>query len=185
VGYGEEFARLIQGDPLKTPGDEVLEAADEAIRRFPFIDGTRQAASGASYGGHMVNWLQAKTKHFLCLVGHAGLISLEGQWATSDGIYHREINNGGPPWGESKIWREQSPSTYAGDFQTPMLLTIGEKDYRVPLNQTLAAWSYLKRNKVPSRLLVFHDANHWIMRGPDAKYFWDEVHAWLEKYLSP
>jgi dipeptidyl aminopeptidase/acylaminoacyl peptidase len=55
----------------------------------------------------------------------------------------------------------------------------------VPLNQTLAAWSYLKRNKVPSRLLVFHDANHWIMRGPDAKYFWDEVHAWLEKYLSP
>ena len=185
VGYGEEFARLIQGDPLKTPGDEVLEAAEEAIRRFSFIDETRQAASGASYGGHMANWLQAKTKHFRCLIGHAGLISLEGQWATSDGIYHREVNNGGPPWGDSEIWREQSPSTYAGDFETPMLLTIGEKDYRVPLNQTLAAWSYLKRNKVPSRLIVFHDANHWIMRGPDAKYFWGEVHAWLEKYLSP
>jgi dipeptidyl aminopeptidase/acylaminoacyl peptidase len=183
VGYGEEFSRLIQGDPLKTPGDEVLEAADEAIRRFSFIDETRQAAAGASYGGHMVNWLQATTTRFRCLIGHAGLISLEGQWATSDGIYHREINNGGPPWGGSSIWREQSPSSYAGDFKTPMMLTIGEKDYRVPLNQTLAAWSYLKRNKVPSRLIVFHDANHWIMRGHDAKYFWSEVHAWLAKYL--
>jgi pimeloyl-ACP methyl ester carboxylesterase len=107
------------------------------------------------------------------------VLSPDGKWVV------REINNGGPPWGGSAIWREQSPSTYAGDFKTPMMLTIGEKDYRVPLNQTLAAWSYLKRNRVPSRLIVFHDANHWIMRGHDAKYFWDEVHAWLEKYLAP
>jgi dipeptidyl aminopeptidase/acylaminoacyl peptidase len=184
VGYGEELSRLIQHDPLKTPGNEILEAADEAIRRFSFIDANRQAAAGASYGGHLVNWLQATTDRFRCLVGHAGLIDLEGQWATSDAIYHREINNGGPPWGGSTIWKEQSPATYAGNFRTPILLTIGEKDYRVPLNQTLGAWAYLKRQNVPSRLIVFHDANHWIMNGPDARYFWEELHAWLEEHLS-
>jgi dipeptidyl aminopeptidase/acylaminoacyl peptidase len=184
VGYGEEFARLIQGDPLRTPGEELVEAADEVTARFSFIDGERQAALGASYGGHLVNWLQATTTRFQCLVGHAGLISLEGQWSTSDAIYHREISNGGPPWEGSTIWRDQSPATYAGDFQTPVLLTIGEKDYRVPLNQTLGAWAYVQRMQVPSRLIVFHDANHWIMNGPDARFFWDEVFTWLDEYLG-
>ena len=184
VGYGAAFSRNIEGDPLATPGEELVEAADAAIERFDFIDAGRQAATGASYGGHLVNWLLATTDRFEALVGHAGLVDLEGQWATSDVIYHRERMNGGAPWGESPVWEEQSPSTYADNFSTPTMLTIGEGDYRVPLNQTLAAWSYLQRMQVPSRLLVFHDANHWIMKGKEAKYFWDEVHAWLAEYLD-
>lgn len=183
VGYGAEFARAIQGDPLRTPGRELLQATEEAITRYKFIDGTRVAASGASYGGHMANWLEATSDRYRCLIGHAGLISLEGQWSTSDSVYHREVNNGGLPW-QSDIWKEQSPATYARNFKTPMLITVGEKDYRVPLNQTLAAWTYLQRMGVPSKLLVYHQANHWIMSGPDAKHFWSEVHAWLAKYLK-
>jgi len=184
VGYGAEFSRNIEGDPLKTPGEELIEAADVATERFDFIDPDRQAATGASYGGHLVNWLLATSNRFDVLVGHAGLVDLEGQYSTSDGIYHRERMNGGPPWGDSPVWEEQSPSTYADQFSTPTMLTIGEKDYRVPVNQTIAAWSYLQRMQVPSRLLVFHDANHWIMKGPEAKYFWDEVHDWLAEYLK-
>ena len=185
VGYGEKFAQAIQEDPLVTPGKELHQAVDGAVKRYPFIDGERVAASGASYGGHLVNWLQATSDRFVCLIGHAGLVSLEGQWTTSDSVYHRELNNGGLPWENSEIWREQSPHTYAGNFKTPMMLTIGEKDYRVPLNQTLAAWTYLQRQGVPGKLLVYHQANHWIMAGPDAKHFWGEVHAWLAKYLKP
>jgi len=126
----------------------------------------------------------ATTDRFDALVGHAGLVDLEGQWSTSDVIYHRERMNDGPPWGDSEVWEQQSPSTYADEFSTPTMLTIGESDYRVPLNQTLAAWSYLQRMQVPSRLLVFHDANHWIMKGPEAKHFWAEVHEWLAEYLK-
>ena len=184
VGYGEDFSRAIGGDPLKGPGEDLLEAADAAIERFSFIDDSRQAATGASYGGHLVNWLQGTTTRFDTLVGHAGLVDLEGQYTSSDTVYNREIMNGGPPWGESQVWREQSPSTYADSFSTPMLLTIGEKDYRVPINQTIAAWSYLQRNQVPGRLRVFHDANHWIMKGEEARFFWQEVHAWLALYLK-
>lgn len=184
VGYGEAFAQAIQGDPLDTPGNDLLQAARVAVDRYPFVDGERQAALGASYGGHLANWMLATTDHFRCLVGHAGLVSLEGQWSTSDVIYHRERNNGGPPWGDSEIWRAQSPSTHAGNFVTPILLTVGEKDYRVPLNQTIAAWSYVQRQQVPGRLIVFHKANHWIMRGADARYFWREVHDWLERHLE-
>jgi dipeptidyl aminopeptidase/acylaminoacyl peptidase len=183
VGYGEQFSRDIGGDPLKTPGQDLLDAAEVAIERYPFIDASRQAATGASYGGHLVNWLQATTTHFKALVGHAGLVSLEGQYASSDTIFNREVMNGGPPWSDSPVWRAQSPSTYAENFSTPILLTIGEKDFRVPINQTIAAWSYVQRNQVPGRLLVFHDANHWIMKGEEARHFWDELHAWLGKYL--
>ena len=185
VGYGAEFSRNIEGDPLKTPGEELVEAADVATERFSFIDPERQAASGASYGGHLVNWLLATTDRFDALVGHAGLVDLEGQYSTSDVIYHRERMNGGPAWGDSPIWKEQSPSSYVGNFSTPTMLTIGERDFRVPINQTIAAWSYLQRMKVPSRLLVFHDADHWIMQGKEAKHFWQEVHAWLAEYLEP
>jgi len=184
VGYGAEFSRNIEGDPLATPGAELVQAADVATERFDFIDPERQAATGASYGGHLVNWLLATTDRFDALVGHAGLVDLEGQWATSDVVYHRERMNGGPPWGDSTVWEAQSPSTYADQFSTPTMLTIGEADYRVPLNQTLAAWTYLQRMQVPSRLLVFHDANHWIMNGKEARYFWEEVHDWLAEYLK-
>ena len=161
VGYGADFARAIQGDPLITPGKELHEAVDEAVKRYPAIDESKVAASGASYGGHLVNWLQATSDRFVCLVGHAGLISLEGQWSTSDAVYHRERGQGGPPWEGSPIWKEHSPASYASNFKTPQLITIGEKDYRVPLNQTLAAWTYLQRMSVPSKLLVYHQANHW------------------------
>jgi len=184
VGYGAEFAQAIQGDPFVTPSAELHQAVEEAIRRYPEIDETRVAASGASYGGHLVNWLQATSDRFVCLVGHAGLVSLEGQWSTSDSVYHRERNLGGTPWGGSRIWKEQSPSSYPSHFKTPVLLTVGEKDYRVPLNQTLAAWTYLQRNDVPSKLLVYHQANHWIMSGPDAAHFWSELHEWLARYLK-
>ena len=72
-----------------------LPAADEAIRLYRFVDGTRLAAAGASYGGHLANWLQATTVRYKCLIAHPGLINLESQWGTSDTIYDREVNNGG------------------------------------------------------------------------------------------
>jgi dipeptidyl aminopeptidase/acylaminoacyl peptidase len=185
VGYGVEFSRAIQGTPLKQPGDDLVQAAAVAIERYPFIDADRQAAAGASYGGHLVNWLQATTTHYKALVGHAGLVDLEGQYSSSDTIFHREIMNGGPAWiEENTIWRDESPATHAGNFSTPILLTIGEKDYRVPVNQTIAAWSYVQRMQVPGRLLVFHDANHWIMKGEEARYYWAQVHEFLNKYLA-
>ncbi|HSB14537.1 MAG TPA: prolyl oligopeptidase family serine peptidase, partial [Bryobacteraceae bacterium] len=184
TGFGEKFAQEIQGDPLKGPGDEINEAADEAIRRFPFIDATRQAAAGASYGGHLANWLQATTTRYKCLVSHAGLINLESQWGTSDTIYHRERGNGGPVWEQGPVWREQNPIRFAANFRTPILLTVGEKDYRVPINQTIENWSVLKRLKIPSRLIVFPDENHWILKGENSRFFWKELHEWLKQYVG-
>ena len=184
TGFGEVFSQSIQGDPLKGPANEINEAADEAIRLYSFIDGSRQAAAGASYGGHLANWMQATTTRYKALISHAGLINLESQWGTSDTIYHREINSGGPVWEQGPIWREQNPIRFAKNFRTPILLSVGENDFRVPLNQTLENWSVLQRLRIPSRLIVWPDENHWILKGENSRYFYQEVHGWLKKYLD-
>jgi len=184
TSFGEQFAQAIKLDPLKTPGDEVNQAVDEALRRFAFIDGTRMCAAGASYGGHLVNWLEATTTRFRCIVSHAGEVDLATQWGESDFNYGRELANGGPPWAGNPIWREQSAINYAANWQTPILLSIGERDYRVPIGNTLEAWSILQRMQVPSRLLVWPDAWHWILKPEDSRRFYEEVHAWLAKYLQ-
>jgi dipeptidyl aminopeptidase/acylaminoacyl peptidase len=185
TGFGEEFARSIQGDPLKGPADEINEAADAAIKQFSFIDGTRQCAGGASYGGHLSNWLQATTTRYKCLISHAGLVNLEAQWGTSDTIYSREVNMGGPPWEQAPAWREQNPIRFVNRFATPVLVTVGENDFRVPLNNTLEYWAALQRMQVPSRLIVFPEENHWIQKGEDSRLFYAEIAAWLNRWLKP
>ncbi len=184
TGFGEKFAQSIQGDPLKGPGEEINEAADEAIRQFRFVDGTRQAAAGASYGGHLANWMQASTTRYKALVSHAGMINLESQWGTSDTIYSREVTNGGPVWEQGPVWREQNPIRFAKNFRTPILLSVGENDFRVPLNQTLENWSVLQRLQIPSRLIVWPDENHWILKGENGRFWYQELYAWLKKYLD-
>lgn len=184
TGYGEKFAQDIQYDPFKGPADEINEAAADAIKRFSFIDGTKQAAGGASYGGHLSNWLQGTTTHYKALVSHAGLVNSEAQWGTSDVMYGREMMAGGPPWEQSKTWIEQNPIRLAKNFKTPVLVTVGELDYRVPLNNSLEYWAALKRMKVPSKLIVFPEENHWILRAENSKFFYQQLQEWLATYLK-
>jgi dipeptidyl aminopeptidase/acylaminoacyl peptidase len=184
TGFGEKFAQGIQGDPLEGPGLEVNEAADEAIKRFPYIDATRQAAGGASYGGHMANWLAVTTTRYKALVSHAGLFDQSQQWGTSDIVFSRERSAGGPPWENAAVWTKQNPLSRAGNLKTPMLVTVGERDYRVPMNNAIQLWSALQRMKVPGRLIVFPDENHWVLRGENSRFFYNEIHSWLAKWFG-
>ena len=186
TGFGAEFAQLIQGDPLRGPAEELMEAADAAIAKYPFIDASRQVAGGASYGGHLANALEAWSgSRFKALISHAGLVNLETQWGTSDVMYGRELAMNGPVWEQNETWRTQNPVRFAGNFKTPMLLSVGEKDYRVPLNNTLEMWALLQRLKVPSRLLVWPDENHWILNPENSRVFYREVDEWLRRWVTP
>lgn len=182
TGFGAAFAQGIQGDPFEGPANEINQAADVAIERFGFIDGSRQCAGGASYGGHLANWLQGTTTRYRCLVSHAGLVNIESQWGSSDSIYHREVNAGGPVWERGGAWVTQNPMLKAANFKTPVLVTIGELDYRVPVNNVIEYWSLLQRQQVESRLLVFPDENHWILKGENSRSFYRELEAWLDRW---
>ena len=94
------------------------------------------------------------------------------------------MNNGGPVWEQGKTWREQNPIRFAKNFKTPILLTVGENDFRVPLNQTLENWSVLQRLQIPSKLIVFPDASHWILKSEDSRFFYQELLDWVGRYLK-
>lgn len=183
TGFGEDFARGIQGDPLRGPDSEINQAADVAIERIGFIDGDRPCAGGASYGGHLANWMQAATDRYRCLISHAGLGNLVTQWGTSDAVYHREANLGGPPWEIPEVWPDRNPLFRDGSWQTPVLVTIGKLDERVPLANVLEYWTVLQRRQVESRLLVYPDQDHWIMSGPESRHFYGEVADRLARWL--
>ncbi len=185
TGFGEKFTLDILGDPLKGPADDINDAADEAIKRFPFIDGTRQVAGGASYGGHLANWLEGTTTRYKAIVSHAGLASLDMQWGMSDGNFDREVMMGGPYWDNPQKWIAQSPLAKGAAFRTPMLLSVGENDFRVPEGNTLSMYAALQRMNVPAKLLVWPDENHWILKAENSRVFYREVRAWLSKYLEP
>lgn len=184
TGYGEAFSQDIQFDPFRGPADEIQEAAADAITRFAYINGDIQAAGGASYGGHLANWMQATTSHYKCLISHAGLVNSVSQWGSSDVIYGRELMNGSAPWISNKTWEEQNPFRYAKQFKTPMLITIGELDYRVPINNSIENFYIHQRLKIPSKLIVFPEENHWILKAENSKFFYQEIHNWLAQYLK-
>ncbi len=184
TGYGEQFSQDIQFDPLEGPANDINEAADSAIARYRFIDASKQVAGGASYGGHLTNWLAVTTTRYRALVSHAGEWDLETQWATSDFNYDRERNVGGPPWEDIQLWRTQSPMRRAKNLHTPVLVSVGERDFRVPMNNALEFWTALQRQQVPSRLIVWPDENHWILKGENSRFFYKEVAAWLARWLS-
>jgi len=184
TGYGEKFSQDIQFDPLEGPANELNEAADSALKRFRFLDASKQIAGGASYGGHLINWLAVTTTRYRALVSHAGEWDLETQWATSDFNYDRERNVGGPPWEDHPIWRTQSPMRRAANLHTPVLVSVGERDFRVPMNNALEFWTALQRQQIPSRLIIWPEENHWILKGEDSRFFYKAVAAWFARWLS-
>ncbi len=183
TGFGTAFAEAVERDVLDGPAKEIMEAASEAIRRFPYIDGSRQAAIGASYGGYLLYWFNGHTDQFKCLVSHAGAINNESQYGTNDGGIDRELRMGAPIWEKGGQWNVQSPIRYAGKFKTPTLITQGENDFRVPLGESLTLFKILERRKIPARLIVFPDTGHWVLRGEDSRLHMNEVANWLKTYL--
>ena len=185
TGYGEKFTLDIPGDPLAGPADDINDAADQAIKQFAFIDGTRQAAGGASYGGHLANWLAGTTTRYRCLVSHAGLATLEMQWGSSDGIYHREADDGRARTGRTREVDRAEPARQGGKLQDADAAVRWPQRLPRPGRQTLTMYSALQRMNVPTRLLIWPDENHWILKGENSRVFYREVRAWLEKYLLP
>ncbi len=185
TSFGEKFAQAIKLDPLKTPGDEINQAVDEAIKRYPYIDATRDCAPQARATAD--TW-PTGSKRPPRATGASSATPARSisppSGAPATASTAAKLTNGGPPWEGNPVWRDQSPITYAANWKTPMLLSIGERDFRVPINNTLENWSTLQRMHVPSRLLVWPDAWHWILKPEDSRHFYEEVQKWLAAYLK-
>ncbi len=185
TGFGETFARSINGAWGDKPTEDILKANDYLFGKIPAIDRDNVAAAGASYGGYLATWLLGHTKAFKTLVNHAGVSDFMGQYGADTTTYGftKEVL-GGTPWDSAEAMQRNNPVTYAANFSTPMLITHGEKDYRVPYGQGIALYGILQTMRVPSRLVVFPDENHWILSPQNSIYWNYEVQDWLARYIG-
>lgn len=182
TGFGQAFAESILGNHAEKPFTDVMKATDHLLARGD-IDPEKMAAAGGSYGGYLVSWILGHSNRFAALINHAGVYDLMAQFA-SDYTWSRSNNYGAAPWEDPERIDRYSPSRFAGSFETPTLILHGEKDYRVPYTQGINLHHVLTGKGVPSRIVIFPEENHWILKPQAAELWWQEVHGWLDTYLG-
>ena len=185
TGFGEAFATSMNGAWGDKPMEDILKANAYLFDKVPAIDRNNVAAAGASYGGYLATWMLGHTEAFKALVNHAGVSDFIGQYGSdvTTGLFTSEVM-GGLPWNNPEGMQRNNPIAYAKHFKTPMLITHGEKDYRVPYGQSIALYGILQNMGVPSRLVLFPDENHWILSPQNAIYWNYEVQTWLARYIG-
>jgi dipeptidyl aminopeptidase/acylaminoacyl peptidase len=183
-GFGLKFMDSIKGQWGGAPYEDQMKAVDVTLT-WPYIDKTRLAAAGASYGGYMANWVEGHTDRFRAIVSHDGLYDLLTSVYSSDFIGGTDREFKGAPWNNQQALIDQAPVTYAKGFKTPMLVVHGDKDYRVDPSQGLAMFQVLQAMHVPSKLLYFREENHWVLKPADSILWYHTVLDWLNQWIGP
>jgi dipeptidyl aminopeptidase/acylaminoacyl peptidase len=181
TGYGHEHIARAWDDWATLPAGDIHAAVDAAAAR-PDIDADRTAAMGGSYGGYMANWMAVTTDRFRAIVTHASVWDLTLERDTSDAglLMDREF---GDPLQHEQTWKRQSPHLRVESITTPMLVIHGARDQRVPLGNSHHLWMELQARGLPSRMLLFPDENHWVLKPQNARIWYQTVFAFLDEHV--
>ena len=187
TGYGQKLTDGVSQDWGGKVYVDIMNGLNAALKANRWMDSTRMAAAGGSYGGYMVNWIAGHTNRFRALVTHAGPFNLEHMYSATEELWFPEWEYGGPFWNPAAMatqYRKFSPHLYAKNFKTPTLVIHGELDYRVPYTEGLSMFTTLRRQGVDARLVVYPDEGHWVLKPQNSQLWYREFHGWLGKYLA-
>jgi dipeptidyl aminopeptidase/acylaminoacyl peptidase len=184
TGYGQKFIDEINGDWGGKPFDDIMAVADHVVIDLPYADTSRMTAAGASYGGYMIDWILGHTQRFKALVSHAGVYDLTSEFGATEELWFPLWEFGGTPWDKTDDTVKWSPSSYVKDFHTPTLVSGGELDFRVPYNQDLELFTALQLQKIPSKLVIFPDEGHWILKPQNSLLWYRTVLDWLDSWVK-
>ena len=186
TGYGQAFTDSISKDWGGKPLEDLQKGLAAALAMDSQIDGSRACAMGASYGGYMMNWIAGKwPERFDCLVQHDGVFDQRAMYYETEELWFVEWEHGGKAYYEGPAEFEKwNPVNYVQNWQTPMLVITGEKDFRIPYTQGIASFTALQRKGIPGELLVFPDENHWVLKPKNSLQWHQTVFAWLDRWLG-
>ena len=185
TGYGQTFTDSINGDWGGAPLEDLMKGLDAAVEKYTFLDKDRVGALGASYGGYMINWIAGQAPdRFRALVCHDGNIDERMAYFDTEELWFPEWEHGGTPWDNPKGYAKHNPIDHVDKWKTPTLVIHGSKDYRVVDTQGLSTFTALQRRGVPSRLLVFPDENHWVLKPANSIQWHATVLGWLDKWVK-
>ena len=186
TGYGQKFTDEIANDWGGKAYQDVMIGIDVTLAKYKFVDGTRMAAAGGSYGAYLANWIATHNGRFKAIISHAGIYDKFSMYATEE-LWFEEHDMQGTPWSNPESYRKWAPLTYAAElskFKTPTLVVCGERDYRVPYTQSLEFFNALQRQSVPSKLVVFPDEGHWVLKPQNSQFWYKTFLDWLATYLK-
>ncbi|MDR0582142.1 MAG: S9 family peptidase [Prevotellaceae bacterium] len=188
TGFGQAWCEQISGDYSGQNMQDYLSAIDN-LKAEPFVDEHRLGAVGASYGGYSVYYLAGHhAKRFKAFIAHSGIFNLEQMALTTEELWFVNWDNGGFYWEKDKPVAQRSyaasPHRFVDKWDTPILVMHGEKDFRVPFEQGMAAFNAARIRNLPAEMVLFPEENHWILK-PQNNIFWHRTfYAWLDKWLK-
>ena len=188
TGYGQQFVNDISGDWGGKAYTDIMNGVADVLRRNSFIDRNRVGAAGASYGGYMINWIEGHNNDprfsFKVLVSHDGVYNIESMYGATEELWFTDWEFKGTPWTNPMMYARWSPSKCVKNFKTPILVIHSELDYRVPFGEGLQLFTAAQRMGVDSKLLVFPDEGHWVLKPQNSQLWYHTVIGWMNKYLK-
>ena len=188
-GFGTEWNAQISGDYGGQNMKDYLAAVDYMVEK-PYIDAKHIGATGASYGGFSVYWLAGHHENrFAALLAHAGIFNTEAQYLETEEMWFANWDLGGAFWDKNNEVAQRtfatSPHKAVDKWTAPIMITVGEKDYRILASQGMMAFNAAKLRGIPARMLVYPDENHWILKPQNALLWQYEFFKWFDQWLKP
>jgi dipeptidyl aminopeptidase/acylaminoacyl peptidase len=183
TGFGQKFTEEISGDWGGRVYTDIMNGVD-AFAALPYVDGSRMGAAGASFGGYMIDWLLGHTDRFKALFSHDGVFNLVSMYGATEELWFPEFEFKGNPYDNPELYEKWSPSNYVRNFKTPTLVVHGELDFRVPIDQGLQLFTALQRRGVPSKMLIFPDEGHWVLKPQNSRLWYTTAGDWFDQWLK-
>jgi len=184
-GYGQAFTDAVSGDWGGKPLEDLQKGYAAALEKYPWLDAERACALGASYGGFMINWIAGNwAEPFKCLVNHDGIFDSRAMAYATEELWFEEWEHGGPQFASPETYEKFNPVNHVSKWTKPMLVIHGTKDFRVPDTQGISAFTALQRRGIPSRLVIFPNENHWVLKPANSVQWHKEVERWLGQWTK-
>jgi dipeptidyl aminopeptidase/acylaminoacyl peptidase len=185
TGYGQAFTDAISEHWGDRPLEDLQKGWAAALAKYDFLDGDKACALGASYGGYMANWIAGNwSAPWKCLVSHDGVFDQRMMGYATEELWFTEWENGGTPYANPKGYEKYNPVNHVKDWRVPMLVIHGQQDFRIPVEQGIAAFTALQRQGIESKFLYFPDENHWVLKPQNSVLWHDIVNGWLKQHIG-
>lgn len=185
-GFGQDWNDAISGDWAGMPMTDILVATDEMAKES-YIDKDGMAALGASAGGYATFWLAGNHKgRFSAFISHCGVFNLESMYGSTEELWFPDWEYGGAYWeGNNKAWYDKnSPNRFIQNWDTPIMISTGEFDFRVPYTQSLEAFQAAQVKGIDSKIIICPEETHFIAHPQEFIIWAKEFFGWLDKYCK-
>jgi len=185
TGYGQAFTDAISQHWGDRPLEDLQKGWAAAQQQYAFLNGDKACALGASYGGYMTYWIAGNwNQPWKCLVDHDGVFDNRMMGYSTEELWFSEWENGGTPWADPQKYEQFNPVNHVKDWKTPILVIHSQQDFRIPVEQGLAAFTAAQSLGVESKFLYFPDENHWVLKPQNSILWHDTVNAWLKQHIG-